>query len=118
MLKDELLEIEKGFWLQGEDFFLSHVDEQCMLIFTQMQGIYSREEVASSARDPNRWQDLRMADVRLLQPRDDVAMLSYEARVKRGTGRPYRALCGSLYLRRDGGWKIASHQHTELEPEL
>jgi hypothetical protein len=46
-----------------------------------------------------------------------VAMLGYEARVKRGTGEPYRALCGSLYLRREGVWKIASHQHTLLEPE-
>lgn len=117
MLKEELLEIDKGFWLDGEDFFLRHVDERCMLVFTQMQGIYSREEVAATAKEPKRWQDLRLTDARIIQPSEDVAMLSYEARVKRHDGTPYRALIGSLYVRKGGAWKLAAHQHSELEVE-
>lgn len=116
-LKDELLAIDRGFWLDGEDFFLEHVDERCMLVFAEMKGVYSREEVAASARDPDRWRDLRIADAMALQPSEDIAILSYEARVTRGTGGAYRALIGSTYVRRGGGWKLACHQHSALEPE-
>ena len=116
-LKDEILAIEKGFWTAGEEHFLAHVDDQCLLVFTQMRGLYSRAEVAASARDPHRWSNLRIADVLLHQPREDALFLAYEARVNRATGAPYRALIGSAYLRREGGWKLTSHQHSELVPE-
>lgn len=116
-LKDEILAIEKGFWTAGEDHFLDHVDDHCLLVFTQMRGLYSRAEVAASARDPHRWSDLRIADVILHQPREDTLFVAYEARVKRATGAAYRALIGSVYLRREDGWKLTSHQHSELAPE-
>ncbi len=116
-LQQDLFEIERGFWLDGEDFFLAHVDTECMLVFTQMKGVYSRAEVAASARDPNRWKELRLADQMLVEPSDGVAAISYEARVKRGTGEPYRALVSSAYVRRDDGWKLFFHQHSSLEAE-
>ena len=114
-LQDDLLAIDKGFWLDGEEFFLDHVDESCALVFTQMQGIYPRAEVAASAHDPKRWQDLKMNAAFVLQPADDIAFLSYRADVKRGDGVPYSALVGSLYIRRTDGWKLAAHQHSPIE---
>ncbi|HEX2803398.1 MAG TPA: hypothetical protein VHN55_05375, partial [Sphingomicrobium sp.] len=60
-LQDELFEIEEGFWLKGEDYFLAHVDERCLLAFPTMpdfHGVHSREEVAATAKQPNRWSDL------------------------------------------------------------
>jgi hypothetical protein len=114
-LQDDLLAIDKGFWLDDEAFFMSHVDEKCALVFTQMQGIYPKAEVAVSAHDPKRWQDLKMSAPFLLQPADDVAFLSYRASVKHGNGQPYSALIGSLYIRRADGWKLAAHQHSPIE---
>jgi hypothetical protein len=111
-LQDELITIDTGFWTGGEDHFLTHVDETCMLVFAEMRATYSRAEVAASARDPGRWSDLRIADVAMHQPSPDVAFLSYEASAKRRTGEPYRALIGSAYLRREGGWKLTFHQHS------
>jgi hypothetical protein len=116
-LQEELLELEKGFWLGGEDHFLAHLDDKSMLVFAQMRGLYARAEVAASARNPERWSDLRVADVSLHRPIAEAAFLSYEARVKRSTGDPYRALIGSGYVRRGGEWKLAFHQHSELQPE-
>jgi hypothetical protein len=116
-LRGEILAIETGFWTGGEDHFLAHVDAHCMLVFAQMRGVHSRAEVAATARDPNRWSDLRLADVMLHQPREELLFLSYEARAKRATGEPYRALIGSAYLRRDDGWKLTFHQHGELAGE-
>ena len=45
-LEDELYAIERGFWLKGEDHFLAHLDETCLLAFPQMgemHGVQSRE---------------------------------------------------------------------------
>lgn len=116
-LKDELLELDRGFWTGGEDHFLAHVDTRCALVFAQMQGDYSREEVAASARDPDRWRDLRISAAFLVEPSADIAFLSYDASVVRKDGAPYRALIGSSYIRRDKGWKLFAHQHTPVESE-
>ena len=116
-LKDELLEIEKGFWLAGVEEARAHVAEEVMLLFKQMKGLYPREQVAQSMSDPNRWQDLRLSDVMVTQPNADVALLGYEARAKRADGQPYRCLAGSTYVREGGTWKLALHQHSELEAE-
>lgn len=114
MLQDELVEIDRGFWLEGEDYFRAHVDERCVLIFAQMQGVYPRKEVAASAHDPKRWRDLEIGSAFAHQPMDDLAVLGYEARVTRGDGQPYRAWIGSTYVRRDGAWKLTAHQHTPV----
>ena len=48
----ELYEIEEGFWLKGQEHFLDHVDERCLLAFPQMgemHGVHSRAEVAATA---------------------------------------------------------------------
>ena len=116
-LNDELLEIEKGFWLAGVENARAHLTDQVMLVFSQMRGVHSREQVAQSMSDPDRWQDLRIADVMVSQPADDLALLSYEARARRGDGQPYRCLATSAYIRGEGTWKLALHQHSELEPE-
>jgi len=116
-LKDELTEIERGFWTGGEDYFLAHLDEKCLLAFPQMAGAYSREEVAATAKEPQRWKDLSTQEKGFLQPTGDMAELAYEARATRANGEPYRALVSTLYVRRDDGWKMAFHSQTPLEGE-
>jgi hypothetical protein len=116
-LQDELFRIEEGFWLGGKDHFLAHVDEQCLLAFPQMgemHGVHSREHVAATATMPNRWRDLKISGRSLLHPAADVAIVSYRADVVRADGEPYAALVSSAYAKRDGGWKLAFHQHSPL----
>jgi hypothetical protein len=116
-LQDELFEIEDGFWLKGRDHFLEHLDRQCLLAFPQMgemHGVFPREEVAATATTPGRWRDLKVGNRQLLQPTPDLAIISYRADVVRGDGEPYAALVSSGYVRREGGWKLASHQHSPV----
>lgn len=116
-LQDDLFAIEQGFWLDGEDFFLAHVDEQCLLAFPQMgefHGVFPRERVAATATQENRWRDLEMHDRSLLELGTDAAVISYRAEVTRHDGEPYPALVSSAYRRRDDGWKLAFHQHSPL----
>lgn len=119
-LQDTLYAIEEGFWLQGRDHFLAHLDEHCLLAFPQaaeMHGARSRDEVAATAStQPGRWTDLKITDRQMLQPTPDVAIISYRADVKRFDGEPYPALVSSAYVRRADGWKLAFHQHSPSQP--
>jgi hypothetical protein len=117
-LQGELFGIEEGFWLKGQDYFLEHVDEQCLLAFPQggeMHGVHSREDVAATATPVNRWRDLRMSNGHMLGPAEDVAIISYRADVTRPDGEPYAALVSSAYAKRQEGWKLAFHQHSPVE---
>lgn len=117
-LKDELFAIEEGFWLGDQAFFRDHLDDRCLLAFPQMgemHGVKSRDEVAATAStQPGRWKDLNMSDRHVVRPAEDVAIISYRADVKRFDGEPYAALIGSGYVKRDGGWKLAFHQHSPI----
>ena len=88
--------------------------ETCMLAFPQMAGVYARDEVAATAKDPLRWQELAMVDRGFFQPTGDTAMICYEARAVRGSGEPYRALVGTLYVLGEDGWKMAFHSQAPL----
>ena len=116
-LQDELFAIEEGFWLEGEEHFRRHVDARCLLAFPQageMHGIHSAQQVAATATPANRWRDLAMSDRYMLEPADEVAIISYRADVMRADGEPYSALVSSAYVRRPEGWKLAFHQHSPV----
>ena len=113
-LEEELFEIEKGFWLSGEEHFLEHLSSECLLAFPQMgemHGVFPRERVAATAKMANRWRDLRLANRHLLKAGEDVAIISYKAEVTRADGQPYSALVSSAYVRQADGWKLTFHQH-------
>lgn len=116
-LEQDLFEIEQGFWLSGKEHFSTHLDERCVLVFPQageMHGVKTRDEVAATATNANRWSDLRMSDRHLLQVTENVAIISYRADVTRADGQPYAALVSSAYVRRRTGWKLAFHQHSPV----
>ena len=116
-LEAELYDIEQGFSLDGKEHFLNHVDAECLLAFPQageMHGVHSREEVAATATNANRWRDLTMANRQFLHGDDDFAIISYRADVTRADGEPYAALVSSAYVRRPNGWKLVLHQHSPV----
>jgi hypothetical protein len=113
----QLFAIEEGFWLKGEEHFLAHVDERCLLVFPTMpdfHGVHSREEVAATAKYPNRWSDVTMSNRQLVHPGEDVALISYRVDATQADGKPYVALIGSAYAKRDDGWKLVFHQHSPV----
>jgi len=116
-LIDDLFELERGFWLGGEDYFLGSLDEKCLLVFPQageMHGVRAREEIAQTATAPNRWSDLKVSHRDLIRPAPDMAIISYRADVTRADGITYSAFIGSAYVRRSSAWLLASHQHSPI----
>lgn len=114
MKLEDLLTIERALWTGGPDAYRHHLDEQCMIAFTEMAGVASRDQVAGSVEGGPRWRDPDIEVEGLLQPSPDVAILTYRATAVRGEDEPYHALVSSGYIRRDGGWKMMFHQQTPL----
>ena len=50
-----------------------------------MAGVMSNKEVAATAKDGNRWKHLDIKLKGLIEPADDVAILSYEAHAREAT---------------------------------
>lgn len=116
-LEQELFEIEQGFWISGKEHFSANLDDRCILVFPQageLHGVKTRDEVAATATEANRWRDLTMSDRHLLQATEHAAIVSYRADVTRADGQRYAALVSSVYVRRANGWKLAFHQHSPL----
>lgn len=114
-VENDLLTIENRLWTGGPDAYREHVAEECLVAFTGMAGISSREEIAGTVEDGPRWRDVEVEVKGLVRPTEDVAILTYEASALRGESEEYRALVSSAYTRRNGGWKLVFHQQTPLE---
>ena len=111
----DLLALEKKFWTGDTKFYRDNVDDTCLVAFgARWPASMSNKDVAATAKDGNRWQDLEIELKGLIEPADDVAILSYEANATRSNGEPYAALVSTGYAKRDNGWKMMFHQQTPL----
>jgi hypothetical protein len=110
-LEEDLLAIETELWMGGPEAFLRHTDEQCLVVFAEMAGKMSREEVAKTA-EKGRWKAVKMQRRGLAKLTDASVVISYECNAERKSGQPYHALVSSGYTHRPDGWKLAFHQQT------
>lgn len=113
-LRDDLLSVEEQLWTGGAETYLENLDDECLVAFTEMAGVSTREQVAGTVEEGDRWRELELEVEDLLQPVERVAMLTYRADAVRANGDPYRALVSSGYVNRDGAWKMMFHQQTPL----
>jgi hypothetical protein len=118
-LEQQLLTLEKQFWTGGAEFYRAHLDDRCLVAFTEMAGVMSNEQVdeqvAATVKGDRRWRDIDIERKGFLQPEPDIAMLTYHVRGTRADDRPYRALVSSAYVKRNGDWKMTFHQQTPME---
>lgn len=114
-LQDDLLTMERKLWSGGQAAYRGTLDDDCLIAFTEMAGVTSRDSIAKQA-DANRWHGLDIEVEGFLQPTDDVALLTYHATALRDEDEPYEARVSSGYVRRDGNWKMMFHQQTPLPP--
>ena len=113
--RDQLYEIEKNFWTGDAQYYRQNLADKCMVVFTEMAGLQTREEIASMIKDPQRWQDLKLTDKNALDLADDAILLSYRASARRENGEPYEARVSTVYVKENGRWKMTFHQQTPLD---
>jgi hypothetical protein len=113
-VQEELLSIERQLWSGGAGAYHEHLDDHCLVAFTEMAGVMTREQVAGTVEGGPRWRDVEIDVEGVLEPTSDTAFLTYRARARRGESESYRAVVSSGYVRRDGAWKLMLHQQTPL----
>ena len=113
--KDDFLPLEKQFWTGNADWYRKNLDDSCLVAFTEMSGLYGKEDIAATIKDEARWRNLDLSVKGFLEPAPGVAILTYEAHATRANGEDYAALVSSGYVKRNGSWKMAFHQPTPLE---
>ena len=114
-VEKDLLAIEKKFWTGDESYYRAHVDTSCLVAFAEMSGLMSNRDLAATAKDGNRWKKLELDSKGLVRPTDDIAILTYEAKAERATGKPHHAIVSTGYVKRSDGWKMMFHSQTPLE---
>ncbi len=108
---DRLLELERAFWTAGGEFYEEHLASDCLMVFPGM-GVLDRAAAIAGLGQGPRWSSVQVTDPRLVELAGDAAVLTYTAEAQRpGADAQYRARIVSAYTRRDGGWKLAFHQH-------
>ncbi len=115
-LRDTLLAKEQRLWSGGRSDYRRTLDDDCLIAFAEAAGVTSRDVIADQA-DGDRWHDLEIEVEGLLQPTEDVVLMTYHATAVRADQEPYEARVSSGYVRRDGDWKMMFHQQTPLPME-
>ena len=112
-IEEDLLAIETELWTGGPEAFRRHADDKCLVVFAEMAGAMSREDIAKTA-EKGRWRDVKMKEKGLARLSDTAVVVSYECSATRKDGQPHHAFVSSAYARRGNDWKLAFHQQTKL----
>jgi hypothetical protein len=115
---DHLLNVERRLWTNDAAFYRDNLTEDCVLVFAET-GVISKdiavEAIHKENEEDRRWAEVEFDDIRKSVLAGDVALLSYrvKARWEHETF-AISALASSLYVKRDGAWKLAFHQQTPV----
>jgi len=110
-LADDLLASERELGAGPGDVYRERLLEDAVVIVPGQ--VLDREACAAAIDDSPGWDDMELTEPRLVEPADGVATISYRFAGTRGDFR-YEALMSSVYVRRNGAWKVALHQQTPL----
>lgn len=113
-IEDEIWSIERGFWVEGEEFYRQRLAMPCTMVFPYPVGILRDRAVIDALGGVPRWRDVEMTHQVCVRPNDECLLLAYEATAQREGEPPYSVLCGSTYCFTDSDWRLVQHQHTPL----
>jgi hypothetical protein len=112
-LESYLLAIDQMFWTGGPEAYAEHCDESCLVVFVGMAAVMRRQDIAKTA-EKGRWTNVKLTPKGFVQLSDTSAVIAYDCIARRKDGQPHHALVGSGYVLRPGGWKLATHQQTDV----
>ena len=109
----DLLNLERQFWKGDADFYRRNLTDRAVMVFPEPAGVLTRDKILETIASSRRWADVRIDDARVVVLIRETALLTYKATARReGDEKDYVALVSSVYVKRDGAWKLAFHQHT------
>ncbi|HWD40656.1 MAG TPA: nuclear transport factor 2 family protein [Fimbriimonas sp.] len=111
--KDTILNLEKGFWEHGNDadFFKENFDDDGLNVIEPM-GFIDKAGAVKMSSQAKPWKNVKMQDVHVQELTPDCVSLAYHGEGSQdGMDEPYRATISSVYVRRDGKWRLALTSH-------
>jgi hypothetical protein len=117
-LAEQLLDVERRLWKNDVDLYRDNLVEDALLVFPET-GVIDRTFALDAIRIENsagsRWADVNFEDVRALPLVPDAAVLTYRVTARWAhEATEMTALASSVYVRRNGGWKVALHQQSPI----
>ena len=117
-LENELVAIERSLWTNDAAIYESSLIEDAVLVFAET-GVIRREPALAAIRQENaegrRWAEVQFDDVLALRLTPDAALLTYRATARWAhASSPIAVLASSVYVSREGRWKLAFHQQTPV----
>lgn len=115
----QLLEIERRLWANDASFYEANLSDEAMLVFPDTGPIAKAvavEAIHTENAEGRRWAEVHFDEIRSLRLTDDAYLLTYRvaARWKHESAK-FLALASSVYIKRDGVWKLVFHQQTPIE---
>jgi hypothetical protein len=111
---DDLLAIERELGGGTGDTYRKRLTDDAVVVVPG--AAITREQCAFAIDATPGWDEFDIEDARVVPLTDDSAILSYRWSSRRGDD-TYEALMSTVYVRRDGEWKVALHQQTPVRPE-
>ena len=115
---EHLVNIERKLWTNDAAFYKDNLTEDCWLVFPET-GVINRDLAVDAIRKENeedrKWAEVDFNEMRRLRLTDEVALLSYRVTARwKHEKSAITALASSLYVKRDGVWKLTFHQQSPV----
>jgi hypothetical protein len=120
-LRKELLDIERTLWTNDAVFYKHNLIEESLLAFPET-GVMTRsvavDAIMAENAEGRRWAEVQFDDVRNMWLANDAALLTDRVAARWAHDEATTsALASSVYMKRDGAWKLAFHQQTPMAAE-
>jgi hypothetical protein len=111
-LREDLYELERVLGDGDGDTYREHLSDDAVVVVPGRA--MTKEETVAAMDASAGWDESSFDDERFMRIGDDTALLNYRFSGRRGDAFRYTALMGSLYVQRNGAWKMVYHQQTPL----
>lgn len=116
-LDEELIALEREGWAAlsggaGASFYREHLDRDALMALPT--GVLNVEAALAAIESSPPWESYEMFNPRVVALTDDSGVLVYGVTARRGGEDPYSALISSVFVRREGEWKLAFHGQTPM----
>lgn len=114
-MTDELEALERQGWEalcgpKGADFYNDLMADDGVMVFPGV--VLDKAATVDAIAGASAWQSFDLTDVNVVDAAPDTAFVTYSATAQRAGQASYRALMSSVYVRRDGRWRLVLHQQT------
>jgi hypothetical protein len=113
---DELIELERAGWTSlcngtGDDFYGQTMTSDGVMVLANGT-VMARDDVVAALGQAPPWSSYDMDDIQVVRIGEDSAALVYVGTGHRDGEPPFVGVMSSVYVKRNGRWKLALYQQT------